>query len=584
LIGSGRRRAGRAGSCRRRRACDARPSRHKEAPIPATPPDSPADLVLGRGRLFTGDRAGGTPTALVVRGGRIAAVGLDAQARRFIGPRTRVVDLRGRTVLPGFQDAHVHALSSGLERMHCELYDIDSVPAYLDAVAAYAAANPEEPWIRGGGWSLGDFPRGIPHRSLLDRVVPDRPVFLTSRDGHCAWVNSRALELAGITAQTPEPTTGRIERDPDGTPCGTLQEGAKAVVERLLPADDAGASEQAILESQAYLHSLGITAWQEAAVDETQQAAFEAVAGRGDLTARVVGALQWDDGRGVEQIAELVERRAGGRVGRFAPTTVKIFQDGIVENFTAAMTLDYLDAHGRATGNRGLSLVDPAALGRIVTLLDAEGFQVHVHAIGDRAVREALDAVGVAREHNGRSDGRHHLAHLQFVHPDDLPRFARLGVAATAQPYWAVHERQMDELTIPFVQPELVGRQYPWRSLLRHGATLAMGSDWSVSTPDPLAQIEVAVTRVSDESRDRRAPFLPDERLEFVDALAAFTSGSAHVNHLDETGRLRVGLLADLVVLDRDLFDPGAGPVGDARVVATFVDGVPVFEDPALEG
>jgi predicted amidohydrolase YtcJ len=263
---------------------------------------------------------------------------------------------------------------------------------------------------------------------------------------------------------------------------------------------------------------------------------------------------------------------------------VKIFQDGIVENFTAAMTLDYLDAHGQATGNRGLSLVDPAALGRIVSRLDAEGFQAHVHAIGDRAVHEALDAVEVARKHNGWSDGRHHLAHLQFVGPGDLPRFARLGVIATAQPYWAVHERQMDELTIPFVSPELVGRQYPWRSLLRHGARLAMGSDWSVSTADPLPQIEVAVTRVSDESRGRREPFLPDERVDLVDALAAFTSGSAHVNHLDETGRLSVGFLADLAVLDRDLFDPGAGPIGDARVIATFVGGTPVFEDHALGG
>jgi len=176
------------------------------------------------------------------------------------------------------------------------------------------------------------------------------------------------------------------------------------------------------------------------------------------------------------------------------------------------------------------------------------------------------------------------LADEPVVHPDDLPRFAQLGVAATAQPYWAVHERQMDELTIPFVRPELAARQYPWRSLLRHGATLAMGSDWSVSTPDPLAQIEVAVTRVSDESRGRREPFLPDERLELVDALTAFTSGSAYVNHLDETGRLRVGLLADLVVLDRDLLDPGAGPIGETRVVATFVDGAPVFEDATLEG
>jgi len=245
------------------------------------PPDTPADLVLVGGSLFTGDRAGEAPTALVVRAGRIAAIGPDAVARTFVGPRTRLVELRGRTVLPGFQDAHVHALSSGLERTQCELNGLDGVEAYLDAVAAYAASHPDEPWIRGGGWSLGDFPRGIPHRSLLDRVVPDRPVFLTSRDGHGAWVNSRALELAGITAGTPDPTNGRVERDPDGLPGGTLQEGARALVDRLLPPDDPAVLYRAILESQAYLHSLGITAWQEAALDDAEQSAFEAVASRG---------------------------------------------------------------------------------------------------------------------------------------------------------------------------------------------------------------------------------------------------------------------------------------------------------------
>jgi predicted amidohydrolase YtcJ len=219
----------------------------------------------------------------------------------------------------------------------------------------------------------------------------------------------------------------------------------------------------------------------------------------------------------------------------------------------------------------------------VVTTLDARGFQVHVHAIGDRAVRDALDAVAAARMVNGWSGTRPHIAHLQVIHPDDLPRFRQLGVAANAQAYWSVHEPQMDELTVPLLGPERTAWQYPWRSLLRHGATLAMGSDWSVSTPDPLAQIEVAVNRVSDEDRGA-APFLPDERIHLADALAAFTAGSAFANHLDETGTLAPGRLADIAILDRDLFDRGAGAIGEARVLATFVEGAPAFEDPALPG
>jgi predicted amidohydrolase YtcJ len=262
---------------------------------------------------------------------------------------------------------------------------------------------------------------------------------------------------------------------------------------------------------------------------------------------------------------------------------VKIMLDGVIENFTAAMIDDYLDTDGRPSGNRGISFVDPAQLRRAVTRLDAEGFQVHFHALGDRAVREGLDAIEAARRANGWTDGRHHLAHLQVVHPDDRPRFRQLGAVANAQPYWAVHETQMDELTIPFLGSDRSRLQYPWRSLRAAGATLAMGSDWSVSTPDPFLQLEVAVNRISDANRDAE-PFLPEERLELVDALAAFTAGSAYVNHLDETGSLAVGRLADLAVLDRDLFDRQAGPIGAARVVATFVDGRAVFETPDLGG
>jgi predicted amidohydrolase YtcJ len=262
---------------------------------------------------------------------------------------------------------------------------------------------------------------------------------------------------------------------------------------------------------------------------------------------------------------------------------VKLMQDGVLETFTGAMLEPYLGSDGQPTGNRGISFIDPDALRGYVTRLDAAGLQPHFHAIGDRAVREALDAVAAARAANGPSDTRPHISHIQVIHPDDVPRFAALDVVANAQPYWACHDGQMDELTIPFLGPERTTWQYPFRSLLRSGARLAMGSDWSVSTPNPLLEMEVAVTRVADGSRGVHPPFLPDESLTLDEAIAAFTLGSAWVNHLDtETGSIAVGKQADLAVVDRDLFAPDAGPIGDARVLGTFVGGVAVFEDPAL--
>jgi len=548
--------------------------------------DRPADLVLLGGRIATMDPARSWATAVAIRDGRIVVVGDDAAARPLVGPRTRVIELRGRTVTPGFGDAHVHPVHGGLARLRCELHGSRGQETYLAIVAAYAAGHPDEPWIHGSGWQMDDFPGGVPGKAALDRIAPDRPVFLQSRDGHSAWVNSRALELAGVTSGTPDPVDGRIDRDSDGGPVGGLQEGAMDLVARLVPATTEDELVEALRLGQAELHSLGITNWQDAIVTpDMEEVAYTRLAGRGELTGRVIGALWWERARGADQIDELVERRLRTAVGRYAPTSVKIMQDGVLENFTGAVLEPYLGPDGRPTANRGLSQVNPEALKGYVSRIDALGFQPHFHAIGERAVREALDAVEAARWANGVTDTRPHIAHIQVVHPADVTRFRRLGVVANAQPYWACHEGQMDNLTIPFLGPERAGWQYPFRTLRAAGASLAMGSDWSVSTANPLLEMEVAVNRVSDLSRGEQPPFLPDERIELVDALAAFTAGTAWVNHLDrDLGSLEVGKTGDLVVLDRDLFDRDAGEIGEARVVGTFIDGIPVFEDAALEG
>ncbi|MFB7105715.1 amidohydrolase [Streptomyces hydrogenans] len=535
-----------------------------------------ADLVFTGGPVLTLDPARSRATSLAVTGDRITAVGHD-EVRELIGPGTEVVDLAGKLLLPGFQDSHIHAVGGGSELAECDLTESVDVAEYLERIRAYAEAHPDREWITGGGWSMESFEGGMPTRQLLDSVVSDRPVLLSNRDHHGAWANTRALELAGLTAATPDPADGRIEREADGTPSGTLQEGATGLVSRFVPPSTAEDRLAGLLRAQRLLHSLGITGWQDALLGSFNGMsdpadAYLTAAQDGSLTARVTGALWWDRERGAEQIPELVDRRKQLNAGRFKATSIKIMQDGIAENFTAAMTAPYLDGCGCATANTGLSFVDPEALRGYVTELDALDFQVHFHALGDRAVREALDAVEAAIAVNGRRGNRHHLAHLQVVHPSDLNRFAALGAIANIQPLWAAHEPQMDELTIPFLGEERAAWQYPFGSLLRSGATLAAGSDWPVSSPNPLEGIHVAVNRRGPESPEGKV-FYPEERIDLVSALTAYTAGAAHVNGHDDAGSLIAGHLADLVVLDRDVLAAPVEEIGEARVERTYVGG-----------
>jgi predicted amidohydrolase YtcJ len=550
---------------------------------------SEADLVLHGGEVYLVDAARSWAQAVAVVDGRIAAVGTDSDSGAWIGPRTKVIRLDGRMVLPGFQDAHVHASAGGLERIRCDLSVAHSVPEYLSIVRAYAERHPGAQWISGGGWSMDVFPGGVPRKEDLDRVIPDRPVFLSNRDHHAAWVNSAALSAAGIGAGTPDPPDGRIERDEHGEPAGTLQEGAMSLAGRAMPRPSLEEQLAGIVEGQRYLHALGITGWQEAIVGDYAVVpdcydAYLEAGRRGLLTARVTGALWWRRGTGVEQLGRLAGRRAGAAGGRFRATSVKIMQDGICENFTASMLTPYLDAHGRPAGGQGLAYFEPGELQAAVTAIDAQGFQAHFHAIGDRAVREALDAVAAARAVNGPGQHRHHISHLQVVHPDDLPRFRELSVVANCQPLWACYEPQMTELTLPFLGPERSAWQYPFGSLARSGAQLCFGSDWPVSSPNPLWEIHTAVNRTIPPGYPYAGPgagepFLPAERLDLATAIAAFTIGSAYVNHAEhETGSLEPGKRADLVVLDRNLFSRPASEIALGRVDMTMVDGRVVYD------
>ncbi|GAB2476524.1 amidohydrolase [Streptosporangium sandarakinum] len=531
--------------------------------------------------LFRGGRAflpgGAFAEAVLVRGDRVAAVGAETDVARQAGPGCETVDLDGGLLTPGFTDAHIHPVQAGLERAKCDLAEVYGLPEYLERIAGYAAAHPDRVWIEGGGWDMSAFPGGLPHRSQLDFL--DRPAYLVQRDHHAAWVNGRALELAGITRDTPDPADGRIERDADGEPTGVLHEGAMELVGPLTPRPGIADQVAALLDAQRYLFSLGVTAWQDAIVgpfagSDDQLPAYLEAASSGRLTARVVGALWWDRARGAEQIPELLERRRSAEgLERFRATSVKIMQDGIAENFTAAVIEPYCRCGGTG-GGTGLSYVDPELLKGHVAELDRHGFQVHFHAIGERAVREALDSLTGTDPAN-----RHHVAHLQIIEPSDVPRFAKLGVTANLQPLWATHHAQMDELTIPYLGEERSSWQYPFADLLRTGARFCAGSDWPVSSADPIQGMHVAVNRTEPPSSvhagypTAQTPFLPGQSLDLATALTAYTAGSAWINGDDDAGTIAPGNRADLVVLDRDPFTEPAADIWRARVAMTFVRG-----------
>ncbi len=536
-------------------------------------------LLITGGHVFT--PAGIVEEPVLIEDGIITAIGADALS----ASGAVEIDAAGGLVSPGFQDCHIHPYHAGLDMIACDLTPYVTADGYLERIAEYAAAHPELDWISGGGWSMDSFPGGLPTAAALDAIVSDRPAFFPNRDGHGAWVNTKALAIAGIDDTTPDPFDGRIERDADGHAIGTLQEGAMGLVARHIPLPSQDDLDEALKIAQQQLFSWGVTAWHDAIVGATNDTpdcldSYLRATASGVLKAHVVGALWWDRNRGLEQIPELVEKRERALAVGFAATTVKIMQDGVAENFTAGMLEPYLDACGCPGKNTGKSFVDPTTLIEISTQLDALGFQLHYHALGDRAVRESLDAIEAARAANGDSDLRHTLAHIQVVHPDDVPRFAELKVVANMQPLWARHEGQMDLLTIPFLGTRRAAWQYPFGSLHRAGAPLASGSDWPVSTANPLEIIHTAVNRAPAGAAGAAAlPFLGEQALSLADALIAHSLGTAYLNHDEHrSGSIEVGKAGDIVILDRDIFAAPVAEIGSATVLYTIIGGEIVYD------
>ncbi len=539
-----------------------------------------ADTLFINGSVYTMDASRSWATAVGLRDDKIIYVGFDDGAEALRGPSTRVVDLGGKMLMPSFQDIHIHPIAAGQEALTVDLNGKGSLEAYLETLKEYADANPDEPWLVGGGWSMAVFgPGGRASKKLLDAVVPDRPVYLTSADGHSGWANSAALKLAGIDEDTRDPASGIVDRDPaTGEIIGSLQEGAMELLTVHIPPPTDETYQRSLQYSVNLLNSYGITAITDAWVMEPHLKAYRSLDQRHELSLRVTGSQWWERAEGLEQIEGFKKLRQEFTNGNLKATTVKIMQDGVMENYTAAMSEPYY-VEGNPTG---IPMIDPEFMKEAVTALDAAGFQVHFHAIGDAAITQCLDAVEAAIIANGNSHRRHHISHLQAINPKDLHRFRELGVVANFQPLWAFADSYINDLTLPFIGEERGNWMYTIRSVINAGGMIAFGSDWSVSTANPFPQIETAVTRTNADGEGET--FMPHETIDLATALAAFTINSAFVNGIEkETGSIEVGKLADLIVLDRNLFGIPAKEISDTKVLLTLLGGQPVYgEIPAL--
>lgn len=536
----------------------------------------PADLILTNGAVYTLDPARPWAEAVAVMGDKIVFAGTSRGVIRYKGTATLTIDLGGRMVLPGFQDSHIHLISGGIESTLCNLAGLKTKEAVFAAIKDYADRNPDRAWIEGGRWLPPVFPQGNPRKEDLDRLVPNRPAYLRSLDGHSAWVNSRALKLAGITAKTPDPDGGRIERDPKtGEPSGVLHESASGLVGKFVPDSTAEDYAKGLKAGLEMARRFGITSIIEASAGDEELKAFSDLDRAGELTLRVLASLDVDTDKGTAEVDRLKMLRETYRSTHLKSTTAKIFVDGVLESHTAALLRPYLDR----PKDRGIALIEPKALDRLAVALDAAGFQIHVHAIGDWAVRMTLDALETAEKANGVKDLRHQIAHLELIDPADIPRFKALGVVANFQPLWAYADPIITDLTLPFLDPARIRWLYPIGSVFRTGAVIVGGSDWPVTASNPLEAIQVAVTRRGPDAGPGPA-WIPEEVVDLPAMIAAYTANGAYLSHEEATrGTIAAGRIADLIVLDKNLLRIPAAEIHTARVLLTLFGGKEIYRD-----
>jgi len=544
-----------------------------------------ADLVIIGGRVFDGV-VPTESTAVAVAAERIVRVGSDEYVRELVGADTRVVDAAGGLIHPGFVDSHVHAAFAGVERLSLDLTPARSVEETFELIRS-AAARSDAEWLTGGGWDHELFP--APTRQMLDAIEPDRPVALSDAGHHTLWVNSKALELAGVTRNTPQPHGGEIYLDEAGDPTGYLNETAAELVGRIVPPATDDEIYAGLLNAQDHLWSLGITGWHEAILGEYNGKADCTIGylrgiADGALRSDTSGALWIAPGLAREDVpalvARFVEARERNAAAGFATSTAKAMIDGVPHGKTAALLEPYCD---HSDGFAGELHFDEETIRDFVQQLDAAGFALHLHIMGDRGIRVALDAIEAARAANGAGP-RHHIAHLSLVQPEDAKRFGPLGITANIQGLWA----SPDPFLATMIGEERVQHGYPFRTMADAGAALAMGSDWPVSPAEPWLAIHVTVNRWAPLPPGVEAPPLPEgvpiptldaerQALTLQQALAAYTNGSTELV-LGRPGRVRVGERADLAVATANPFALPSAAIVSVQTAVTVVNGEVAFE------
>ncbi len=531
----------------------------------------PADVIVINADIRSMDPHQPRVQALAIAEGRVRALGSDSDIRALAGPGTKVIDAGGRLVLPGFHDTHLHVQDGGQHYSASVDLAEARTPAEVQRLLAAFAATHDRPWVEGGMYYSGVLGDHNLTREVLDAAVPDRPCFIMASDGHNGCINSRACAVLGLDAATPDPQNGHFVRGADGRPTGMLHERAVTwVTERMPPVTDADYAE-GVRFAQAHANRHGITGVLDASVEERHARVYRALVAEDALTVRVLATARVDASETVEgALARVSALRAECQFPMFRIHSAKFFLDGVLENRTAAMIEDYSDEAG---GNAPL-MFNPQQINALFTAFDAARFQIHVHAIGDLAVRAALDGMAAARRVNAPWPGLHQIAHIQCIDPADIPRFAELGVVANIQPLWARHEPSVTDIALPFVG-EARGRwMYAFRSLRDAGALLALSSDWTVSTLNPFEIIETAITRQPPRKEGNHPVFLPEERLSLAECVEGYTLNAARAGwRLDDTGSLSPGKWADLIMLDRDIYACSPYEIGDTRVLLTLLAG-----------
>lgn len=541
-----------------------------------------ADMVLTNGKIYTMDSERSWASSAAISNGVILAVGSDEELSQYIGSATNVVDLKNKMVLPSFQDVHVHPMSGGFAYTSCALFELETLAEVLSKISECVKNKPNSEYIQGSGWDWGAFiGEASPDKRLLDKIDSTRPLIFGDADGHTLWLNSAALAFAGINRDTVDPEGGEIGCDAlTGELNGLLREGpAMALIEQRMPAHTLAEQEAALIYAQRYLNGLGVTAIQDANVGVSDSGAnnslpaYKSLQDKGELNLRVVAAMFWEPEGGLAQIDDMIRARETYNHDRLHVSSIKFWADGILETHTAKLLRPYSDKGDTS----GLLMIPESEIMAAVPLLDAENFQVHIHAIGDATVRYALDAFEKARKINGVRDSRHLTAHTQLVNPADVERFAKLGAIATFSPYWAYLDEYVKTINPPQIGEVRMNQMYPMRDIIDSGAKIAFGSDWSVSTASPLLGIETAVSR-KDPHITTDLVFIPEQRITLDEAIAGYTINAAFVNFLDKkTGSIEVGKYADLVVLSENLFDIKVEDISAVEVTATLLEGKLIF-------